>query len=104
MLKSGFDNFLIVGDVYRRDEIDSSHYPVFHQMEAVKLYTAEQVSAQTPNCSQKISGSLINSTMSSQLSLNHLHITAYIGLVVNYASPSSGEAYSDRRLTTNFKL
>lgn len=26
---------------YRRDEVDSSHYPVFHQMEGVKLFTAE---------------------------------------------------------------
>ena len=29
--------FLVTGDVYRRDEIDKSHYPVFHQMEGVKL-------------------------------------------------------------------
>lgn len=33
----GLDNFLVVGDVYRRDEIDSGHYPVFHQIEAVRL-------------------------------------------------------------------
>ncbi|KAG1147685.1 hypothetical protein G6F37_000567 [Rhizopus arrhizus] len=32
-LASGSDRFLISGDVYRRDEIDSSHYPVFHQIE-----------------------------------------------------------------------
>lgn len=32
MLRSGLDNFLIVGDVYRRDEIDSTHFPVFHQV------------------------------------------------------------------------
>ena len=33
----GLDNFLVVGDVYRRDEIDSTHYPVFHQIEGVRL-------------------------------------------------------------------
>lgn len=33
MLRSGLDNFLIVGDVYRRDEIDSTHFPVFHQVQ-----------------------------------------------------------------------
>ena len=33
----GLDNFLVAGDVYRRDEIDSSHYPVFHQIEGVRL-------------------------------------------------------------------
>lgn len=32
LLTSGLDNFLIVGDVYRRDEIDSTHFPVFHQV------------------------------------------------------------------------
>ena len=31
-LKSGIDAFLCSGDVYRRDEIDSTHYPAFHQM------------------------------------------------------------------------
>lgn len=43
LLAAGLDNFVVVGDVYRRDEIDSSHFPVFHQMEGVKLYTAEQL-------------------------------------------------------------
>ena len=31
--------FLVTGDVYRRDTIDATHNPVFHQMEGVvKLY------------------------------------------------------------------
>jgi len=29
--------------VYRRDEIDSSHYPAFHQLEAVKLFPKEDM-------------------------------------------------------------
>ena len=32
IISMGMDNFLVCGDVYRRDEIDSSHYPVFHQV------------------------------------------------------------------------
>ena len=28
--------YLISADVYRRDEIDSTHYPVFHQMEGLR--------------------------------------------------------------------
>jgi phenylalanyl-tRNA synthetase alpha chain len=32
------------GDVFRRDEIDATHYPVFHQMEGVRLYSAESFS------------------------------------------------------------
>ncbi|CAL4179602.1 unnamed protein product, partial [Meganyctiphanes norvegica] len=43
LIRMGFDNFLVVGDVYRRDEIDSSHYPVFHQCEGVRLCTKEEL-------------------------------------------------------------
>lgn len=35
LLSKGFKSFLVTGDVYRKDEIDSCHYPVFHQMEGV---------------------------------------------------------------------
>jgi phenylalanyl-tRNA synthetase alpha chain len=38
LLKEGRRQFLVTGDVYRRDEIDASHYPIFHQMEGVKLF------------------------------------------------------------------
>mmetsp|Transcript_21851 Transcript_21851/g.40197 ORF Transcript_21851/g.40197 Transcript_21851/m.40197 type:complete len:450 (+) Transcript_21851:57-1406(+) len=37
-------SFLCAGDVYRRDEIDASHYPVFHQCEGVKIFDASKVS------------------------------------------------------------
>jgi len=40
LISMGLDNFLVVGDVYRRDAVDSSHYPVFHQMEGVRLFEA----------------------------------------------------------------
>lgn len=35
-LKSGLNNYLLVGEVYRRDEIDSTHFPVFHQLDGVR--------------------------------------------------------------------
>ncbi|EMR08933.1 phenylalanine-tRNA ligase [Pneumocystis murina B123] len=35
MKKNGF---LISADVYRRDEIDKNHYPIFHQMEGVRVW------------------------------------------------------------------
>ena len=38
LLAAGNQQFLVSGDVYRRDAIDRSHYPVFHQMEGVKLF------------------------------------------------------------------
>lgn len=43
LISSGLDNFLIVGDVYRRDTVDSTHYPVFHQCDAVRLQTQHEV-------------------------------------------------------------
>ena len=43
LISMGLDNFLVIGDVYRRDEIDRTHYPVFHQVDAVRLRTAEDV-------------------------------------------------------------
>ncbi|GAA5825853.1 hypothetical protein JCM10212_004630 [Sporobolomyces blumeae] len=35
--RNGLDRFLLTADVYRRDEIDKSHYPVFHQMEGCNV-------------------------------------------------------------------
>ncbi|KAK9886335.1 hypothetical protein WA026_015846 [Henosepilachna vigintioctopunctata] len=43
LMKSGLDNFLMVGDVYRRDEIDRTHYPVFHQIDGVRLRSKNQL-------------------------------------------------------------
>lgn len=43
LISMGFDNFLVIGDVYRRDEIDASHYPVFHQVEGVRLCTTKEL-------------------------------------------------------------
>jgi phenylalanyl-tRNA synthetase alpha chain len=42
LLQQGYQQFLVAGDVYRRDEIDTSHYPVFHQMEGVQLWTDDE--------------------------------------------------------------
>jgi phenylalanyl-tRNA synthetase alpha chain len=46
IIRSGTDAFLCTGDVYRRDEIDSSHYPAFHQMEGVRLFNSSEVTNQ----------------------------------------------------------
>ncbi|KAK0613757.1 phenylalanyl-tRNA synthetase mitochondrial precursor [Immersiella caudata] len=37
------DGYLISADVYRRDEIDRSHYPVFHQMEGARTWDRSKV-------------------------------------------------------------
>lgn len=43
LISMGLNNFIVVGDVYRRDEIDSTHYPVFHQVDVVRLCTTEEI-------------------------------------------------------------
>ena len=35
LLRAGETAFLATGDVYRRDSIDATHYPVFHQVGGV---------------------------------------------------------------------
>ena len=41
-LRQGHEAFLCTGDVYRRDEIDASHFPAFHQMEGVRVFEKEE--------------------------------------------------------------
>lgn len=41
LLKAGSRRFLVTGDVYRRDSIDATHFPVFHQMEGVCVFEPE---------------------------------------------------------------
>ncbi|XP_013389037.1 phenylalanine--tRNA ligase, mitochondrial-like [Lingula anatina] len=43
LIRMGCDQFLVIGDVYRRDTIDKSHYPVFHQCEGVRLFTEREL-------------------------------------------------------------
>lgn len=38
LLSQGETCFLVTGDVYRKDTVDASHYPIFHQMEGVMLF------------------------------------------------------------------
>lgn len=45
LLRSGLDNFLMIGDVYRRDEIDATHFPVFHQVDGVRIQRKQQIFA-----------------------------------------------------------
>ncbi|KDN51060.1 hypothetical protein RSAG8_00689, partial [Rhizoctonia solani AG-8 WAC10335] len=38
VFNAGERKWLLTADVYRRDEIDQSHYPVFHQMEGARVW------------------------------------------------------------------
>ncbi|KJE89049.1 phenylalanyl-tRNA synthetase [Capsaspora owczarzaki ATCC 30864] len=47
-LREGHDAVLIAGDVFRRDEIDASHYPAFHQMEGIRLFSHDTLAKYNP--------------------------------------------------------
>lgn len=44
VFRRGETKWLLTADVYRRDEIDGSHYPVFHQMEGACIFDANAAS------------------------------------------------------------
>ena len=44
---AGHKKWLLTADVFRRDEIDRSHYPVFHQMEGARLFSQTDVRNRT---------------------------------------------------------
>ena len=54
LVQSGLDRFLVAGDVYRRDAIDATHYPAFHQMEGVALFTAQELFGADHNASLRL--------------------------------------------------
>ncbi|XP_075212387.1 phenylalanyl-tRNA synthetase, mitochondrial isoform X2 [Lycorma delicatula] len=43
LIKMGLDHFVVMGDVYRRDSIDATHFPVFHQADAVRLFNSDEL-------------------------------------------------------------
>ncbi|RDD38927.1 Phenylalanine--tRNA ligase, mitochondrial [Trichoplax sp. H2] len=49
LVRAGLDAFLCTGDCYRRDEIDAKHYPVFHQMEGVRLFDKQDIFTKDKN-------------------------------------------------------
>jgi len=53
------ERWLLTADVYRRDEIDASHYPVFHQMEGAKIFgtdtsSIEQIEQESRQLERKL--------------------------------------------------
>lgn len=59
-MKQGKTNFLVTGDVYRKDEIDAFHYPVFHQMEGVTILKEKMDKMEICELIKKELGGLVN--------------------------------------------
>jgi phenylalanyl-tRNA synthetase alpha chain len=38
MIRAGHRSFITIGDVFRRDSIDATHYPIFHQVDGVRVF------------------------------------------------------------------
>lgn len=57
LLRDGHEAFVLCGDVYRRDTVDRTHYPVFHQIDAVRLFE--------PNTDEQVIISDLQSTLTS---------------------------------------
>ncbi|TFK29944.1 phenylalanyl-tRNA synthetase [Coprinopsis marcescibilis] len=66
MFRKGEDKWLLTADVYRRDEIDASHYPVFHQVEGARIFDA------TPTGMQEVRED--NERLASQLARSNIII------------------------------
>lgn len=49
LIAMGHNNFLLSGDVYRRDTYDRLHSPIFHQLEVQRLFTKEQLFRNSPD-------------------------------------------------------
>lgn len=46
LLESGLDNFLLIADLYRRCEMDSKHFPVFHRVNIVRTMNCEELTSE----------------------------------------------------------
>ncbi|KAL8120952.1 phenylalanine--tRNA ligase, chloroplastic/mitochondrial-like isoform X1 [Apium graveolens] len=58
LLMKGHTHFLVIGDVYRRDSIDATHYPVFHQMEGVRVFCPDDWGASGMDATSYAAGDL----------------------------------------------
>ena len=45
-----------MGDVYRKDTVDKTHYPVFHQMEGVRIFSLEELGVKSVKAAKDITG------------------------------------------------
>jgi len=50
LLKAGHRSFLAFGDCYRKDTVDATHYPVFHQVEGVLVHEKPSVTGSYDSC------------------------------------------------------
>ncbi|WAR12179.1 SYFM-like protein [Mya arenaria] len=70
-IRAGLNSFLISGDVYRRDTIDKSHYPVFHQVDGVKLFSKTELFGDTELSPHNQAGHTVEAALTVQTHLKN---------------------------------
>lgn len=63
-MKQGNRAFLCMGDVYRKDTVDKTHYPVFHQMEGVRIMSFEELNVKNAQEAKQIAAADLKNVLS----------------------------------------
>jgi phenylalanyl-tRNA synthetase alpha chain len=92
----GTERWLLTADVYRRDEIDASHYPVFHQMEGAKIFATDASSIE--RIGQE------NQQLERQLSLSNIEIEDVQHISEANPAQTSHDVRSSEVTAKNLKL
>ena len=94
--KKGHREWLLTADVYRRDEIDASHYPAFHQVEGAKIFH------DTPNAMKEIEED--NERLSAYLASSNIVIEDIPHISANNPVQPSHDAAKAELIAKNLKL
>jgi len=80
LIKTGWNAFLNTGDCYRRDEIDRSHYPVFHQLEGVRVFEERELFGEVMDPSLRI----LEKPITNRIADKQEHYTLDASRIVEY--------------------
>ncbi|KAF8636455.1 hypothetical protein AX17_003271 [Amanita inopinata Kibby_2008] len=96
VFRQGETKWLLTADVYRRDEIDGSHYPVFHQVEGARIFDA------SPNGMREVEED--NERLRHHLSMSNIVIEDVCHISkTNPVQPEHNPRYTEL-VTQNLKL
>lgn len=66
LIAAGHSAFLMAGDVFRRDEVDATHYPIFHQVDGVRVWddaTLPSIVGTTPKAREEFALTELKATL-----------------------------------------
>jgi phenylalanyl-tRNA synthetase alpha chain len=92
MFQKGETKWLLTADVYRRDEIDATHYPIFHQVEGARIFNTDSSGMkEVQEDNERLSNLLASANIiiediphtSTTNPVQHNHDPIFAGLVAN---------------------